>query len=233
MEEERAVVLLADVAGAHRNRAEEAVWLLELAATLAETYGVERLAAFELTAGGELVGLLSADADPLVAVLRAALGQGARPVRWVCAWGVVEPGDGPAARRTGPAVTAAQEALENARVSRERLVILTGNPGADALLAGMAPALVDLLDGLTEHQRVVAGMALLDGMRQAEVAERLGIRRATTSVAFGRARVNSIGRLCEAMRRTCEAAAAALAGEAPKTHGRPEAAAPQQPGLWS
>jgi hypothetical protein len=224
MEEERALAVLGAVAGAHRNRDADGVWLGGLASRLENECGGGRPASFGFTTGDELLGVLPADADPLAAVLRAALGAGARPMRWACAWGAVDPAGVAPGRRTGPAVDAAREALEAARLSRERLVILTGNPGADELLAGMAPALMELLDGLTEHQRIVAGMALLDGMRQAEVAQRLGIRRATASVAFGRARVNSIGRLCEVMRRTCEAAAVALADEAEEAAEAGEAA---------
>jgi hypothetical protein len=214
MEEDRALVLLGAVAGSHRNRAGESAWLLELTAALQEACGELRLAPFALTPDDEVLGLLTAGADPLAAVLRAALGPGGRAVRWVCVWGAVNPGEGLSTQRSGQAFATAREALVAARSARERLVILTGNPGADALLAGMTPALVDLLDGLTEHQRVVAGLALLDGLRQAEVAERLGIRRATTSVAFARARVNSIGRLSAAIRKTCEAATAAAADAA-------------------
>ena len=51
----------------------------------------------------------------------------------------------------------------------------TGESAADELLAGMAPALVDLLDGLTDRQRAVARMALLDGLRQSEVAGKLHV----------------------------------------------------------
>ena len=197
-----------------RDRVETTAWLRDLVAALDGAYGELRLAPFDFTQGDELQGLLAADADPLVAVLRAALSSGARPIRWVCVWGAVDAGEGPATQRTGPAFLAARETIAEARSARERLVILTGNPGADALLAGMAPALMDLLESLTPHQRLVAGLALLDGMRQAEVADRLGIRRATTSVAFGRARVNSIGRLAAAIRGTCEAATAAAADSA-------------------
>jgi hypothetical protein len=214
MEESRALVLFGDVVRSTRDRVETAAWLRDLVATLDEAYGDLRLAPFDFTQGDELQGLLAAEADPLTAVLRAALGGGARPVRWVCVWGAVDAGEGPATQRTGQAFLAAREAIAKARSARERLVILTGNPGADVLLAGMTPALVDLLEGLTDHQRVVAGLALLDGLRQAEVAERLGIRRATTSVAFARARVNSIARLSAVIRKTCEAASAAAADAA-------------------
>jgi putative intracellular protease/amidase len=229
MEEVRALVLFGDVVRSSRDRVETAAWLRDFVATLDGAYGDLRLAPFDFTQGDEVQGLLAPQADPLLAVLRAALGPGARPVRWVCVWGGVDPGEGPATQRTGQAFLAARETIAEARTSRERLVILTGNPGADTLLAGMTPALVDLLDGLTEHQRVVAGLALLDGMRQAEVAEHLGIRRATTSVAFSRAKVNSIGRLWDAIRRTCEAASAATADAAAPSEPAP-ASTPASPG---
>ena len=214
MEETRALVLFGDVVRSSRDRVEAAAWLRDFVAGLDAAYGASRLAPFDFTQGDELQGLLSPDADPLVAVLRAALGPGTRPVRWACVWGSVDQGEGPATQRTGQAFLAARDEIAAARSARERLVIRTGNPGADRLLEGMTPALADLLDGLTDHQRVVAGLALLDGMRQAEVAERLGIRRATVSVAFSRARVNSIGRLCDAIRQTCEAASAAASDAA-------------------
>jgi predicted DNA-binding protein (UPF0251 family) len=47
----------------------------------------------------------------------------------------------------------------------------------------------------------VARLALLDGLRQSEVAERLGVRRATISVSFGRARIQSLAGLVAAIRR--------------------------------
>ncbi len=71
----------------------------------------------------------------------------------------------------------------------------------DELLAELAPALVDMLDGLTERQRTVARMALIDDLRQSEVADRLNVRRATISVSFSRARVRSLQRLVAGIRR--------------------------------
>ena len=53
---------------------------------------------------------------------------------------------------------------------------------------------------MTDRQRVVARMAIVDGLRQSEIAEVLGIARATVSVASGRADVRNIGRLAEAVR---------------------------------
>jgi DNA-binding CsgD family transcriptional regulator len=208
VDESRAVVLLGDAIRSRRARVETAAWLRDLAADLDSAYGDRELAPFGFAQGDEIQGLLRTDADPLVAVLRSALTAEARPMRWVCIWGCIDPGQGPATAWTGSAFVAAREAIETARTARERLVLRTGEQAADELLTGMTPALMDLLDRLTPHQRVVARMALIDGLRQAEVAEKLGIRRATVSVAWGRARVNSIDRLAAAVRKTFGAAAA-------------------------
>jgi len=168
---------------------------------LNDAYGDQRLAPFGFTQGDEIQGLLVADADPLGAVLRAALDSGARPIRMVCVNGRVDAGEGPATQRTGEAFVAARELISEARATRERLMIRTGRPEADELLAGMAPALADLLEGLTPRQRAVARLALIDGLRQSEAAERLGVRRATISVSFSRARVQTLGRLAAAVRK--------------------------------
>jgi DNA-directed RNA polymerase specialized sigma24 family protein len=108
--------------------------------------------------------------------------------------------------------------MDGARASHERLVILTGESSVDVLLANLAPALVDLLDGLTERQRTVARLALIDDLRQSEVADRLKIRRATVSVAFSRARVRSLQRFVAGMRLVYEGngAAALLRATAPE-----------------
>ena len=66
--------------------------------------------------------------------------------------------------------------------------MITGAEPADTLLADLAPVLAELLRGLSTRQRTVARLALLDGLRQAEVAERLDVSRATVSVTYGRAR---------------------------------------------
>ncbi len=211
MEETAALVVLGDAIDSRKARVETAAWLRQTVTDLNEAYGDRKLAPFAFAKGDEVQGLLAPDADPLVAILRSALRSDARPVRWVCLWGLVDPGEGPATERTGGALLAAREAMEAARAARERLVIRTGYSAADALLAGMTPALADLLDGLTAHQRVVGRMSLIEGLRQAEVAERLGIRRATVSVAVGRAKVNPIGRLADAIRSTCAAATESLA----------------------
>jgi predicted DNA-binding protein (UPF0251 family) len=197
-------VLFGDVIGSRKARVEAAAWLRSLVAELDEWYGDQKLAPFGFTQGDEVQGLLQATADPLVAILHTALGEGSRlPVRWACVRGAVDPGDGPATQRTGPAFDAARAAITAARTARERLVIRTGRTDADELLDGMAPAMVELLVTLTARQRVVARLALIEGLRQSEIAERLKVRRATISVSFARARVTPLARLASAIRRTC------------------------------
>jgi DNA-directed RNA polymerase specialized sigma24 family protein len=100
-------------------------------------------------------------------------------------------------------------------------VIRTGRAEADELLAGMTPALVDLIEGLTPRQRVVTRLALIDGLRQSEVADRLGVRRATISVSFGRAKVQTLQRLVAAIRKVYSSAGAqASDGSRKGTEGR-------------
>jgi DNA-directed RNA polymerase specialized sigma24 family protein len=121
----------------------------------------------------------------------------------------VDRGEGPATQRTGQAFLAARETIEAARSGHERLVVRTGRSDVDELLADMTPALVDLLEGLTARQRAVARLALIEGLRQSEVAERLGVRRATISVSFGRAKVQSVQRLVAAIWRIYASAGSA------------------------
>jgi hypothetical protein len=208
VEETTDLVLLGEAAGSARERPAATAWLRDLAAELDEAYGEACLAPFELTDEGRIVGRLAPGADPMVGLLRAGLSPGWRPLRWVCVWGRPPAGGGSAAKEAGDAVDRAREAMAAAAIARDRLVLLTGDPAVDELLADMAPAMVDLLEGLTKHQRVVARMALIEGLRQAGVAQRLDIRRATVSIAFVRARVHSIGRLAEAIRKTCGASSA-------------------------
>lgn len=208
MAESQGLVLFGDIVGSRRDPSAAAEWLRLLVAELDEAYGEQRLAPFGFTQGDELQGLLVADADPLIAVLRAALGPGARPIRWVCVTGGVDPGEGPATQRTGQAFLKARESIEAARSGHERLVVRTGRPEVDELLDGMTPALADLLEGLTARQRAVARLALIEGLRQSEVAERLGVRRATISVSFGRAKVQTVQRLVAAIRKVYSSAGA-------------------------
>lgn len=198
------LVLFGDVVESHRDSAGSTAWLRDLVAELDLAYAGERLAVFGFTQGDELEGLLLPGADPLTAVLRAALAPGGRRMRWVVVRAEVDPdeteGKAPATERTGAAFVKARAAMDGARSSHERLVILTGEAGVDRLLEDLAPALVDLLDGLTERQRTVARLALIDDLRQSEVADRLKIRRATVSVAFSRARIRTLQRFVAGMR---------------------------------
>jgi hypothetical protein len=202
MEESQGWVLFGDVVGSRRARVEAAAWLRALVTELDDLYGAQRLAPFGFTQGDEVQGLLVASADPMLAVLHAALRDGPRPIRWVCIRGAVDPGEGPATQRTGPAFLAARSAIEEARAGHQRLVIRVGRSDADELLDGMTPAMAELLEALTSRQKVVARLALIDGLRQSEVAERLKVRRATISVSFARANVMPLARLAEAIRRT-------------------------------
>jgi hypothetical protein len=198
------LVLFGDVVGSRRDSVGSTAWLRELVVELDTAYGPARLSPFGFTQGDELQGLLAPDADPLAAVLRAALGPTGRRMRWVFVRGEVDgdaTGNAPATERTGQAFVIARTAIGEARASHERLVILTGRPDVDSLLADLTPALADMLDGLTDRQRTVARLALIEDLRQSEVADRLHVRRATISVSFNRARVRSLQRLVAGIRR--------------------------------
>jgi DNA-binding CsgD family transcriptional regulator len=131
-------------------------------------------------------------------------------MRWVVAAGEVAPGSGPATERSGPAFLAAREFLLAAKVRRDRLLVKTGEPGADKLLDGLAPVLGEMVADLTPRQRRVAWLVLVENLRQAEVADRLGVSRATISVAHARGHIRSIGRLAAALRMIVAAAMLAL-----------------------
>jgi DNA-directed RNA polymerase specialized sigma24 family protein len=196
-----AIVLVGDVVGSRRDPAATAEWLRAVAADLDARYGPHRLADFAFTQGDELQGLLGTDADPFRAVLVAGLRDDARRMRWAIAVGEVASGRGPATERTGPAFVTARERLTLAKAARDDLVVVTGDVSADALFDDVAPLLAGLVADLTPRQRVVARLLLVDGVRQADAAERLGVSRATISVVAGRGRVREIGRLARALRR--------------------------------
>jgi DNA-directed RNA polymerase specialized sigma subunit len=121
-------------------------------------------------------------------------------MRWVIVAGAVDPGRGPATQRTGAAFLQARERLAEAASRRDRLVMATGDPPTDEILDGVAPLLAELLGELTERQRVIARLLLVEEIRQSQAAERLNVSRATISVAADRAHVRSIGRLADALR---------------------------------
>ena len=86
-----------------------------------------------------------------------------------------------------------------------------GEERTDALLAGLAPLLADLLADLTDRQRSIARLMLVEGLRQSEVAERLGVSRATISVMAERARIRRIDELLGVLRRLVRDALAGAA----------------------
>jgi DNA-binding CsgD family transcriptional regulator len=190
------VVLFGDVVRSRGDSPRATAWLRTLTADLDRAYGEgDRLAPFEFTQGDELQGLLAPTSDPTRAILRAALHPTGLPMRWVVVRGEVDAGEGPATQRSGPAFIAARERLATAAARREAVVAVCGEPRIDDLLAGLAPLLGELLGDLTERQRAIGRLLLVDGLRQSEAAARLGVSRATVSVAANRAHLRSIGEL--------------------------------------
>jgi DNA-binding CsgD family transcriptional regulator len=195
------IVLFGDVADSRADSARAAAWLRTLSRELDRHYGDGRLAPFGFTQGDEIQGLLATDADPTAAIIRAALHADAMPMRWVVVVGRVEPGSGPATQRTGPAFVAARELVAVARKRRLGLVVRSGHPPTDELLDDVAPALAAMLDALTPRQRAVARLVLVDGLRQADAAQRLHVSRPTVSVAVERSRAREIAGLADAVRK--------------------------------
>jgi hypothetical protein len=189
-----ALVLFGDVIRSRRDSPSATAWLRTLTTDLTGAYTAdERLARFEFTQGDELQGLLAPSADPIRAVLRAALHPRRLEMRWVIVRGDVDPGRGPATQRSGPAFVTARERLEAAAARRERLAVVTGHGPTDAILDGITPLLGDLLAELTPRQREIGWLLLVEGLRRADVAERLRVSRATISVAADRAHLRWLG----------------------------------------
>jgi predicted DNA-binding protein (UPF0251 family) len=190
------LVVFGDVIDSRLDGPASARWLRRLADELDDAYGEQCLAPFGFTQGDELQGVLQPSADPFAAVLRVSLRDEPAPeVRWAIAAGPIEPGEGPATQWTGPAFLAARQLIDLARRRRDRLVARSADPASDVLLDDVAPVLGLLLAELTDSQRRVARLLLLEGLRQADAAERLGIARPTVSVAAERAHVRDIERL--------------------------------------
>ena len=203
------VVLFGDVVRSRRDARTATAWLRTLSADLMSAYPDEqRLAPFEFTQGDEIQGLLTVAADPTIAVLRAALHADALPMRWVIVRGGVDPGEGPATQRSGPAFIAARERLATAGARREMVAAATGDIATDDLLDGLAPLLGELLGDLTDRQREVAWLILVERLKQAEAAARLRVRPATVSVSADRAHLRSIGELARVIRTLIAAAPA-------------------------
>jgi predicted DNA-binding protein (UPF0251 family) len=186
-----ATVLFGDVVDSRRDPGASA-FLRSLREELDASTAHERLAAAGFTQGDEIQLLLVPGADPFRIVLRAAFHPDARGLRWAVVAGLVEAGTGPTTERTGPAFRSARGLLERAKTHREGLAALTGDPSADDLLAEIGPLLPALLGELTVRQREVGRLLLVDGLRQAEAAERLGVSRATVSVIADRGRIRHL-----------------------------------------
>jgi DNA-binding CsgD family transcriptional regulator len=195
-------VIFGDVVRSRRDAPGSTAWLRALAAELEDAVPpADRLAGFEFTQGDELQGLLAPGVDPTGVVLRAGLHADRRPMRWAIVAGDVDPGSGPATQRTGAAFLRARERLEEAAARRDGIVVESGHAPTDELLDDIAPLLAELLGDLTDRQRVVARLILVDGLRRSEAAVALKVSRATVSVAADRAHVRSIGRLASAIGR--------------------------------
>jgi DNA-binding CsgD family transcriptional regulator len=206
-----AIVLFGDVVRSRRDPEGSSAWLRTLCGALEVAYAPEeRVASFGFTQGDELQGLLVPTADPFRAVLLGALHEDARPMRWSIALGEVVPGSGPAIERAGPAFLRARDGLTAAKLHRDGLVARTGEPGADRLLGDLGPLLAELLAQLTPSQTRIARLMLLEDLRQADVADALGVSRATVSVAHARGHIRSIDRLLDALRGIMSAARLAL-----------------------
>jgi len=168
-------------------------------------YGTRRLAAFEFTQGDEIQGLLHPSADPFQAVLESTLlphdGRDAAPrMRWVAVFGAVDAGRGPATHRTGDAFLRARSLLQQARDEQDGLLCQTGDSPADAVLAGTSPVMAAIIERMTDRQRQIARLSLVDGLRQWEIADRLDVTRPTVSVSYARADVRNLARLTGAVR---------------------------------
>jgi hypothetical protein len=168
--------------------------------SLDDAFAEHRRARFGFTQGDELQGLLDIGGDPFALILHVSLDRDALPMRWAIAIGDVDPGRGPATERSGRAFIAAREALTEARRQRAAIALRTDHADTDEILAGTAPALMVLLAELTERQRLVARLLLLEGLKQADAADRLRIARPTVSVLAERAHVREIGGLAAALR---------------------------------
>ena len=202
-----ALVLFGDVIRSRRDAPAATAWLRTLHGRprRRRTPRTMSLAPFEFTQGDELQGLLAPGADPdaarscgrpsIPSARPDALGRRRRRRR-------PRPRAGDAAERPG--------VHRRPRAARDRRPPAasgspssSGDPATDELLDGLAPLLGELLADLTDRQREIAWPILVDGLRRSEAAERLGVSRATVSVAADRAHLRSIGELARRRADAC------------------------------
>ncbi|MFL5756672.1 MAG: sigma factor-like helix-turn-helix DNA-binding protein [Chloroflexota bacterium] len=196
----RGIVLFGDVVDSRLDPPRATAFLRSLRRELETSYPrEERLAGFGFTQGDELQGLLAPGVNPFLAVLRAGLRADAPGLRWVVVAGPVERGTGPATERSGSAFLIARSLVGRAKAQRDGLLAQTGDPEIDALLEDLAPLLPVLISDLTDRQREVARLIVVEGLRRSDVAERLDVSRATVSVLADRARVRDLERLARAL----------------------------------
>jgi DNA-directed RNA polymerase specialized sigma24 family protein len=197
------ICIFGDVVGSRTRPTAATAWLERLRDHL-ETTCPDRLAPFEFTQGDEIQGLLPIDADPLTPVLDAMLRRRDRSdapqMRWVIASGRIDPGEGPATRRTGEAFLTARALITEAHRDGDGLRCATGDVHADGLLDAVAPVLASLIDRMTDRQREVLRLQAIEQMRQEAIAERLGISQPAISGLLARAGARDVARLTDAVR---------------------------------
>lgn len=177
------LAMCADVVGSRAQPGRAEAFVGRLPAILAAAAGSGVVRPFVAARGDEVEGTLVPGADPFRPIVAAALDPHGLPLRWA-----VVAGEGDVAR------TRAVAELPQLRARQERLVVVSGDPRTDALLADLAPLLDALVGDMTARQRDIARRILIEGRRQAAVAAELQVSRATISVAVARGRVRDLER---------------------------------------
>jgi DNA-binding CsgD family transcriptional regulator len=220
MATEWATVMMGDVVDSRADAPDAAEYLDNLRRRWNEEVD-GRMADFSFTQGDELQGLLAPTEDPFRLILDAGLtprsGPSAYPrLRWSVVHGLVDIGLGSATRRTGSAFVRARSALQGARDTGDLLSVVTGSVTWDTLLQSIAPVWLDLIEAMTDRQRFISRLSMLDGYRQSEIADLIGVSRPTVSVALQRAGTRDVERLLLALR-VCWEHGQAEGGTAPET----------------